>query len=571
MKIYASRESFTKVDKTLLRSLGIDIGSGRSFSMVSIDMRRYGQDKAALLFDLIPKLGFEPKEEKKHIAAVKRWLDILDGKSPRAANARSGYELVKTAIAMSPSNIVYANHEGRVFAFYVSSIQYHEEHKDHPAYFIVSLDYMAHGSRHKCCYQWDGGVCRGKTAEQILAKHGLLLQTPELLAEYDESIEVFREIVTRIGLQCYCTGVGYYEHRYHRSDSTGLKEVGIRNPFKKCDLFGEPTVVVVDVIDDDDDEPSVIDLEDQMTSNCSLDEIRALVTSKDPIDPEYLPAAEDAVEGTRSEAVPMHPILPVFDMKRNGRYVVHAMDLKPYVYDDSLFDKLILPNEFKRLLGCLSSSTGNEFRDIVGGKSGGTTVLLAGRPGLGKTLSAEVFSEITHRPLYRVQCSDLGIDPDDIEAKLKQVLARARRWSAIVLLDEADIYIARRGDDLARNAIVCTFLRVLETSEATLFLTTNLPETVDDAIASRCIARIDMTHPGPEALKRIWQVLLSSSGAVISEDDIDRLVAKYDRMGGRDVKAAIKLAMVGKSEIGFDSLDFTLQFHPNKGDWKIDR
>jgi MoxR-like ATPase len=35
--------------------------------------------------------------------------------------------------------------------------------------------------------------------------------------------------------------------------------------------------------------------------------------------------------------------------------------------------------------------------DIVAGKSGGTTVLCAGPPGVGKTLTAEVYSEIIRR------------------------------------------------------------------------------------------------------------------------------------------------------------------------------
>ena len=95
------------------------------------------------------------------------------------------------------------------------------------------------------------------------------------------------------------------------------------------------------------------------------------------------------------------------------------------------------------------------------------------------------------RPLYSVQCSQLGLEPADLERELLKIFTRAARWNAILLLDEADVYIHRRGSDIQQNAIVGVFLRVLEYYSGVMFLTTNRAELVDDAIASRCLARID--------------------------------------------------------------------------------
>ena len=39
---------------------------------------------------------------------------------------------------------------------------------------------------------------------------------------------------------------------------------------------------------------------------------------------------------------------------------------------------------------------------------------------------------------------------------------RAQRWGAVMLIDEADVYIKRRDDDITMNAVVGVFLRVLE-------------------------------------------------------------------------------------------------------------
>lgn len=111
--------------------------------------------------------------------------------------------------------------------------------------------------------------------------------------------------------------------------------------------------------------------------------------------------------------------------------------------------------------------------DIIEGKSGGTTVLCADPAGVGKTLTAEVYSEIIKRPLYRVHSGQLGLNVTEMEIALKNTLVRAQRWGAVMLIDEADVYIKRRDDNIAANAVVGVFLRVLEYFNGLLFLTTN--------------------------------------------------------------------------------------------------
>ena len=101
-----------------------------------------------------------------------------------------------------------------------------------------------------------------------------------------------------------------------------------------------------------------------------------------------------------------------------------------------------------------------------------------------------------------VQAAQLGIAADKIEESLAHILNLGNRWNAVVLLDEADVYISERGHDLAQNAIVAAFLRVLENHTSTVFLTTNRIGMVDDAIASRCLARIDYAGGPAQNLAR---------------------------------------------------------------------
>jgi SpoVK/Ycf46/Vps4 family AAA+-type ATPase len=179
--------------------------------------------------------------------------------------------------------------------------------------------------------------------------------------------------------------------------------------------------------------------------------------------------------------------------------------------------------------------------DIVAGKSGGTTVLCAGPPGVGKTLTAEVYSEIVRRPLYRVHSGQLGLNVAAMETALKEALLRAQRWGAVMLIDEADVYIKRRQDDMTMNAVVGVFLRVLEYFNGLLFLTTNRIDDIDEAIISRCIALIRFQAPDEEARRRIWGVMSGQFALNLSDDLIGRLAALYPQASGRDIKGLAKL------------------------------
>jgi hypothetical protein len=58
-------------------------------------------------------------------------------------------------------------------------------------------------------------------------------------------------------------------------------------------------------------------------------------------------------------------------------------------------------------------------------------------------------------PLYTMSAGDLGLVPENIEAKLSEILEMATRWKAVLLLDEADVFLEQRTlNDLERNKLV---------------------------------------------------------------------------------------------------------------------
>jgi hypothetical protein len=67
----------------------------------------------------------------------------------------------------------------------------------------------------------------------------------------------------------------------------------------------------------------------------------------------------------------------------------------------------------------------------------------------------ESVADITRRPLYTVSCGELGVHPGEVESNLQAALKLATTWNAIVLIDEADVFLEQRGThDLERNSLV---------------------------------------------------------------------------------------------------------------------
>ncbi|MBL8448097.1 MAG: AAA family ATPase, partial [Zoogloeaceae bacterium] len=239
--------------------------------------------------------------------------------------------------------------------------------------------------------------------------------------------------------------------------------------------------------------------------------------------------------------LPVHFFILMFHLDLHHYVWVHVDDIAPYAYQPKLKDKLVLPPEQTDLIDILTAEMDVLMDDIVAGKSGGTTVLCAGPPGVGKTLTAEVYSEIIKRPLYRVHSGQLGLNVAAMETALKEVLTRAQRWGAVMLIDEADVYIKKRDDNITMNAVVGVFLRVLEYFNGLLFLTTNRVDDIDEAIVSRCIALIRFHAPHRDDRRKIWGVMTEQFGLTVEPELMERLPGIFPQASGRDIKGLAKL------------------------------
>ena len=103
-------------------------------------------------------------------------------------------------------------------------------------------------------------------------------------------------------------------------------------------------------------------------------------------------------------------------------------------------------------------------------------------------------------------CADIGTNPAKIEESLLRWFKLATVWNAIMLIDEADIYMEhRKVQDLERNNLVAGFLRAMEYYKGILFLTTNRVGTFDEAFVSRINLTIYYPPFTPKARRDVWE------------------------------------------------------------------
>jgi hypothetical protein len=345
-----------------------------------------------------------------------------------------------------------------------------------------------------------------KTADELFASKGYFCETEKLAAAYDKQVAAYKSIKDKTGEQHLGRGKAISLGDHYREEIVPLEHEG------------EPARCVIDDIEIEDNQLRNKDLEATVSSS-------------------YWTGKEEESE----VLLPVLPYVKVFGLIQHSHAMVHVDNLTPYPYNPDLDQKLVLPEENKDIISTLVHDAGSNYEDIIAGKAGGIIVLSTGEPGVGKTLTAEVYSEVIGRALYVIQCSQLGTDEEKLEKNLRLVLKRATRWKAVLLIDECDVYVRARGEDLQQNAIVGIFLRVLEYYKGVLFLTSNRGMIVDDAILSRVTAHVKYEYPTQDELLQIWNILCDINKIQLSQGEKKQLVQTFPNATGRNVKMLLKL------------------------------
>jgi hypothetical protein len=206
------------------------------------------------------------------------------------------------------------------------------------------------------------------------------------------------------------------------------------------------------------------------------------------------------------------PYVPAFSLKSKGWVCAYVGKLSEIQFADNVFESVVMDAAKKTMLKSLMAEpTPGQFKDLLAGKSRGRILLLHGEPGTGKTLTAEAVAESMRKPLYSVSVGELGIKAKDVESNLMRVLEIAERWSAIILIDEADVFMEQRDHrELVRNSLVANFLRALDCYDGIMFLTTNRVQHFDQAMIDRAMLILEYPMLTPNQRQQVWRNLLKA-------------------------------------------------------------
>jgi len=472
----------------------------------------------------------------KKIASFRRIARDPSGIKPAKLEALAA--AVKALVEPTENRWLFSESpDGHLIPWFLYDVSYNPPDRGRPATCTLGLVAYRQHQRVSSLVHFSRDNLQKKTVSTLLAERGLALETPALVAALHKEATIHDAMR---GL----TGSQFFAH------DTGFDcEEGYRETLVSMERDGQPDRVVMD---DENDEcrrkgNNREDNDSELYTNKYWEKGRSRDDSREELDDGFV-------------VLPTQPYLKVFNFRLQTFVEIHADNLVPYAYTKDLAKKLVLPKETKDLVGLLMRSVDDLLDDIVRGKTGGVIVLATGHPGTGKTLTAEVFAEEIQKPLYAVQCSELGTDEEELEKRLNTVLERSMRWRAILLLDEADVYVRARGEDLHQNAIVGVFLRVLEYYRGVLFLTSNRQTIIDDAIMSRVSAWLQYGYPTGEALLEHWRVLSDQFKVDMTPGQVSHMAKAFPVISGRTIKNMLKLARMMAMSQGVAMSTDTLKY-----------
>ena len=222
------------------------------------------------------------------------------------------------------------------------------------------------------------------------------------------------------------------------------------------------------------------------------------------------------------------------------------------------FSDLILPHEDKEILaaaiqrfknkadtdlsqwGLTKPMTANEDIPVKG-----TTILLYGYPGTGKTFSAGAIASALDKKLYAINAAMLRNKYyGDSQKRVKmlfmemRMLINASGNPPVFLLNEADQIIHARTQEehstsQVENAIQNIFLEELETFPGIIILTTNLVENIDAAYFRRFNIKIELHRPDYECRLKLWKLHLPQTIPGAKEIDLEYLAQAFHFTGGQ--------------------------------------
>lgn len=158
----------------------------------------------------------------------------------------------------------------------------------------------------------------------------------------------------------------------------------------------------------------------------------------------------------------------------------------------------------------------------------GTTLLLSGPPGVGKTATAEAIAHELGRPILVASIADLqSCWVGETEKSIVRIFREAAEARAVLFWDEADAFFHEREQATRQWEVreVNVLLQELERFEGVCILATNRRASLDAALERRVSMKIEFERPDRDAVRAIWSKLLPPKLPLAPDVDLDALSA----------------------------------------------
>ncbi|WP_284640502.1 ATP-binding protein [Paenibacillus silviterrae] len=267
----------------------------------------------------------------------------------------------------------------------------------------------------------------------------------------------------------------------------------------------------------------------------------ALDYARQLIDWERLPAADDRLIHKACYAFMQH------NLKRKAVRIEARYT----------WDRVVLPPEQKEQLEHACARL--KYRQLVYGEWGfdralaygkGTSLLFAGPPGTGKTMSAQVIASELNLELYRIDLSQvISKYIGETEKNLHEIFQEAGQSGAILFFDEADALFGKRSEvkdaqDKYANVETAYLLQKMEEYEGITILATNLLHNLDEAFMRRFGFIVKFPFPDIDHRELLWQSIFPPQVPLEPDIDYRFLASRFEMAGGIIKNVAVSAAFL---------------------------
>lgn len=237
----------------------------------------------------------------------------------------------------------------------------------------------------------------------------------------------------------------------------------------------------------------------------------------------------------------------------------YDLPLAAVIPPDKLRHHMVLPHEIEERFTRIEKEYAARERLALFGLKPKKKIILHGAPGCGKTLGAERLAWNTGLPVLKVRFdSILSSFFGESASNLRAIFDAANEKPCLLLLDECD-FIARsrttKNDVGEIPRIVNTLLQLLEEYDlpGLLVATTNLEDSLDDALFRRFDDVFEVPKPGKTEIRKLLDMTLS---AMKTSKDINypKIIEQLSEYSAANVVAIAQNAAKTSILIGEDEV-----------------